>query len=174
MILQATADHLGQIRDICSELDNPAFGKKMEILNGSSIGDHVRHVLECFQCLLSQAPEGRISYDKRKRDPVMAGSTEKCLDVIGALKGMLGAGLPDQQLELEADYSLSGSGPACRLNSSLYRELAYNLEHTVHHLALIRIGVQALDQPIALNEAVGVAASTLRNRNKSSKAVCAQ
>jgi len=52
--------------------------------------------------------------------------------------------------------------------SNYYRELAYNLEHTIHHMALIRVGVNEVSS-IELPVEFGVAYSTVKYRKQ-----CAQ
>jgi len=51
----------------------------------------------------------------------------------------------------------------------LHRELQYNIEHAVHHLAIIKIGVKTLEDSFKLDDNFGIAASTIRNKN-----ACAQ
>ena len=52
--------------------------------------------------------------------------------------------------------------------TNYYREIAYNLEHTIHHMALIRVGLRELGD-IAVDDSYGVASSTLKYRKQ-----CAQ
>jgi hypothetical protein len=46
----------------------------------------------------------------------------------------------------------------------LFRELAYDLEHSIHHQAIIKIAMKNLNSEYALNENFGVARSTIRFR----------
>ena len=54
------------------------------------------------------------------------------------------------------------------LPSNYYREVMYNLEHAIHHHALIKIGIQQFTA-IELPESFGVAPSTMQYRK-----ACAQ
>jgi hypothetical protein len=46
--------------------------------------------------------------------------------------------------------------------TTLLRELTYNIEHTVHHLALIRIGIVAECSYIKIDKTFGYADSTVQ------------
>ena len=68
-------------------------------------------------------------------------------------------------ITLEQQY-LDNSDEVIALSSNYYREIMYNIEHAVHHQALIRIGVQSLRPEMALPKAFGVADSTIQYRNQ--------
>jgi hypothetical protein len=74
---------------------------------------------------------------------------------------------PNKEITLEAeDYS--DTLEVVSIPSNYYRELAYNLEHTIHHMALIRVGVNEVSS-VVLPEEFGVAYSTIKYRQQ-----CAQ
>jgi dihydroorotase-like cyclic amidohydrolase len=53
--------------------------------------------------------------------------------------------------------------------SSSARELAYLLEHTTHHLAMIKISLNNEIEAIKMPENFGVALTTIHHRNSSIK-----
>jgi hypothetical protein len=56
--------------------------------------------------------------------------------------------------------------PTClRRSRPIITEIAYNLEHTIHHMALIRVGLHELGD-ITLDDSYGVAPSTLKYRKR--------
>jgi hypothetical protein len=52
-----------------------------------------------------------------------------------------------------------------KISTNYFREIAYNLEHTIHHMALIRIGLREIGD-IPVDESYGVASSTTKYRQK--------
>ena len=68
---------------------------------------------------------------------------------------------------LEVSYN-EHSNETIVIHTNYYREIAYNLEHTVHHMALIRVGINEV-AAIELPAGYGVASSTIKSRN-----TCAQ
>ena len=68
---------------------------------------------------------------------------------------------------LEALYN-DDSNELTRFHTNYYREVAYNLEHTIHHMALIKVGICEFTD-ILVPEGFGVAASTIKYRKE-----CAQ
>jgi hypothetical protein len=102
-----------------------------------TIGQHVRHIIELFQCLEKGYKEGTVNFEDRKRDVEI--ETDKIL--AGKLLKEIFANLDksNKNLQLEACYD-NQSTQKFFIETNYYREVAYNLEPTIHHMALIRIG----------------------------------
>jgi len=73
---------------------------------------------------------------------------------------------PSKTIVLETSLGLQNETVA--IESNFDRELVYNLEHAIHHMALIRVGINELTDVI-VSEKFGVAPSTIKYR-----AECAQ
>ncbi|XLS28022.1 hypothetical protein ACJD0Z_12520 [Flavobacteriaceae bacterium M23B6Z8] len=170
MLLDATRLNLNQLINLLHQLTETEFTSKLEILNQSSIGMHVRHIVEFYQCLEFAQQSGVVNYDGRKRDHALENSKTICLEALKNILHFLEVNKTDRSLELHCDYSKEDDEMGLlKISTSLLRELQYNLEHAVHHMAIIRIGINALDTAVTLDNSFGVASSTIRN-----KRVCAQ
>jgi hypothetical protein len=106
-----------------------------------------------------------VNYEKRKRDYRI--ETEKDL-AISLLKDIYrNIEKQNKAITLEAeDYC--DEVRVVSIPSNYYRELVYNLEHTIHHMALIRVGVNEVSN-LELPDEFGVAYSTIKYREQ-----CAQ
>lgn len=143
------------------QLDAVVYQQSIPLLSGSSIGQHSRHFIEFFQCLVAQSPLGYINYDLRLRDFKIEQNPLFASQVISDIKDALSH--LDGALELRFEGLVdSGSVP-----SNIYRELIYNIEHTIHHLAIIKIGLKLIVPEMELPESFGVAPSTLAYRKES-------
>jgi len=169
MLFKTTFQNLNQLKDILTQVDNTDLCEKLPILSLSSIGMHIRHVLEFYICLIEAKQTKTINYDLRKRDLALETSTNKCVFIIDDIIKEVKAFTTDEELTLIADYSTEQTENAITLKTSLYRELLYNIEHCTHHMAIIKIGLKSLEKEIHINEGFGVASSTIRNNTK-----CAQ
>ncbi|MFP4060060.1 MAG: DinB family protein [Bacteroidales bacterium] len=157
-------ENLYQLRELLENISIEHYNAKPEILSGASIGQHIRHILEFYLLLVSGSFSGTISYDKRKRDIRIEEDTLFARETIDSLlKGVdtLDANHP---VKLEGDYSTEGESQNL-IDSSVGRELAYCIEHSIHHQALIKAGLIALGAAQITNEYFGVAYSTIRYRN---------
>jgi len=74
---------------------------------------------------------------------------------------------PNRDLILEATYNEQQEG-YLNIQTNFEREIAYNLEHTIHHMALIRVGV-AEATTLQVPDEFGVASATVKYRKS-----CAQ
>ncbi len=99
-----------------------------------------------------------VNYDQRKRDIKIETNRVYAISLLRAITAFLE--YEDKPLVLVADFS--GEEP-CSVKTNFYRELVYNLEHTVHHMALLRIGVKEVSE-IYLPDDFGVAMSTIKYR----------
>ena len=153
------------------QISAEAYQRQLDLLFGASIGQHTRHFLEFFQCLLDQiddtAPE--VNYAARARhlaietDPAHA---SRLIDVLAKrildLEGNVNCRLVCTEHFDDAQH-------VC-VDSSLERELIYNIEHTIHHLAIIKIGLAIIAPDIPLPAHFGVAPSTVKYK----QGICAQ
>jgi hypothetical protein len=165
MINSITTNHLSQLQLLIKRLSDEQLAERLAILGGSSLGKHVRHILEFYICLCDSLETGKLNYDLRKRDKEMETSTKKCLHIITGILVTLDQYDTDFPMKLYADYSVSEENGKITLDTTFYRELLYNGEHIVHHLAIIRIGMASKENFIEIEENMGVAASTIRNKN---------
>ncbi len=136
-----------------------------KILFNATIGQHVRHIIELFQCLEKGYDEGVVNYEKRKRDYQIETNKELASALLKEVYQDIGRSNKEIILEAEDYYDTL---EVAAIPSNYYRELAYNLEHTIHHMALIRVGVNEVSS-IGLPDEFGVAYSTVKYRQQ-----CAQ
>src|SRR6476660_9722951 len=123
-----------QLSESIQQLSDEQYKQPSNILFNATIGQHVRHVIELFICLNEGYETGVVNYEKRRRDIRI--ETDKRLAV--ALLQELFAGLdrPDKDLLLHSNYD-ELTAELISIQTNYYREIIYNLEHTVHHMALI-------------------------------------
>ena len=74
---------------------------------------------------------------------------------------------PNIELKIEAAEYAQGEIPVL-IPSNYYREVAGNLEHTKHHMAMIRIVITEISS-VCMPESFGVAFSTLKFREQMTK-----
>ena len=156
---------LGQLDELVTGLTDEQYIARIGILSDASIGQHVRHVVEFFVELYIGYVNGMVNYDQRKRDLEIENDRDYARRLIQEVVAFLN--YEDKSLVLSADLG-GEDGLSCFVQTNFSRELIYNLEHVVHHMALLRIGVGVVSD-LSLPADFGVAASTLKYR-----AACAQ
>jgi hypothetical protein len=156
-IQQKTIQMLEQLSSLAGILSPEEFTAPLDLLQGNSIGKHIRHIIEFFECLLEGIPAAEINYDLRQRNLRIENEPDFCLARIKILQSGISE-MVDAPMILKADF---GSGIQ-EFQTSVFRELAFSMDHCIHHLALIRIGLRERLPELALVEDFGVAFSTLR------------
>jgi uncharacterized damage-inducible protein DinB len=128
----------------------------------ASIGQHYRHVLEHFQCLLQGAASGEVNYDSRQRNPrietetAYAGAATR--EVLQQIENWTDVTL-QQRCTTVSTVAYHSDAPST-ISSNLARELAYCIGHAIHHYAIIRLLCSHLGVQIPAE--FGYAPSTLK------------
>lgn len=160
-ITQFNIKNLREIHSLISNLDDAFYAEPIAVLSGASVGAHVRHILEFYVCLFREKDEV-ICYDERDRNHKIETDRTFALAIIQQIILKLDVITDDRAITLKANYAKEGSFPL-NLHSSLYRELAYCLDHSIHHQALIKVAIKFYNKSISMDENFGVAPSTIRN-----------
>jgi uncharacterized damage-inducible protein DinB len=150
------------LHDLVEQLGEDDYSTPLPVLGKASLGMHLRHILE-FYITLMDSEGDEVDYDARLRDKALETERSAALKKLAALRRWLAALHNDRQIVLLADHSVDGSSQE-RMATSLFRELAYGFDHGIHHMALLRIGVEQHFPHIALATDFGVAPSTIRSR----------
>lgn len=154
-----------QLSEVIDHLTVEQYQTPSENLSGSSVGQHTRHIIELFQCLLAGYASGTVCYDDRKRDVRIETDPLFAKQLLGDIASSVEQ--ENIELQLAGVYDETAT-EQLHLTTNYNRELLYNFEHTVHHMALIRVGLKELKtEPVG--EHFGIATSTIRHREQ-----CAQ
>jgi hypothetical protein len=151
-----------QLQDALQGLSDAEYAAPVPALSHNSIGSHVRHIIEMFQCLMEGYPTGLVDYARRKRNRTIEENKKVAIELLGSL--LENFDRPNKVLSVSAEYADEQDEPI-RVDSNYERELVFNLEHTIHHMALIRIGIAGASG-IRLPESFGVAFATVNYRNQ--------
>jgi uncharacterized damage-inducible protein DinB len=163
MELQKIVSHVFlQLSLSLDQLENDQYSYPCKNLSGNTVGQHVRHIIEMFQCLETGYLIGEVDYDKRKRDHNIETDKKFATELLQEIIGQITR--KNKSLQLLTYYD-DLSGVPERIETNYHREIAYNLEHTIHHMALIRVGLRELGD-ISVDDSYGVATSTLKYRKQ--------
>lgn len=166
MVLKDSIDEIfDQLCSVLLKLTNEQYSLQSKALFNASIGQHVRHIIELFLCLDNGYKTGVINYEKRERNPALETDRILAVEKLSLISNSIAR--KDQVLLLEANYR-EHTENTFFVSTNYWREIIYNLEHTVHHMALIRVALNELTD-IVVPQEFGVAASTIRHQKK-----CAQ
>ena len=159
MNFKAIKTALEELKMVLAQLSNNDYSLPILFLGNASIGEHTRHIIEMFQCLLSSYETGLLNYDNRLRNNLIETNAKFAIQNIDEIifsidknnkKINLNQLLFDQNITLESNY---------------FRELLYNLEHCIHHQALIKVALFQFEN-IQIVENFGIAPSTIKHRKE--------
>ena len=157
---EASTRILDQLSDLTSNISENDYCTPIESLSRSTIGQHLRHTLEFFLCLQHGFSDGVVNYDKRQHEKLIESDKYIALATINRIKDFIATQQVDKVLKLEVGYDQSDE--FFSMNTNYMRELVYNIEHAVHHMALIKIGIREAASYVEIPADFGIAASTIR------------
>ena len=166
MLHNVTSDTLSQLRYIIYQLTDEEYTCKLNILNKSSIGQHVRHVLEFYICLSEGIHSGVVDYDKRTRNLSIENDPKFAIKLLDELSHIFCIeSIEDKPLKNLIEFN----GVKMVTDSSVGREMVYLIEHSVHHYAIIAITLRNDFNHIAMLSDFGVAYSTSKHKRGAEK-----
>ncbi|HHZ81900.1 MAG TPA: hypothetical protein EYN64_04160, partial [Flavobacteriales bacterium] len=67
-LIHSNIAQLEEVKGLLSVISDTLYTEEKEVLSGSTIGGHVRHLLEFYLAVDSGLDLGRVCYDARSRD----------------------------------------------------------------------------------------------------------
>ena len=159
MLINSIHASLNEMIDLLNQLSNEAYENPCDELSSASIGEHTRHIIEMFQCLENQYESGVVNYDNRARNKQIQVDTDFAISQIISIKN----NLEKENKKIELQQIIDGE--EIIIESNYNRELLYNLEHCIHHQALIKVAILLTDD-LQVDANFGVARSTIEYRNQ--------
>ncbi|MGI9281698.1 MAG: DinB family protein [Endozoicomonas sp.] len=160
LILQGNQEAVEQIIGFVSGLSADDYRFRDTDLFQSTIGQHLRHVLDLYEALRAPAEAGLVDFDLRRRGLLLEHEKSAGLAELKDLQQWLKS-LKAEDLatltELKTEVLLSEAS-SIRLSSSLARELIFASSHLTHHLALMATIAKVAGNKI--DPSVGMAPAT--------------
>lgn len=168
---QACGQGLQQCQQLLAALSAADYASSST--DAASIGAHVRHIIERYQCFLAGLSVGCVEYDARNRDRALEDSPRAAALALASIRRRLGALTVDSR-SLQVRESVHPEGATGEATSTMARELLALVSHTTHHLAMIAMLARQLGYN--LDASFGKAASTIihEQRSSSRRAECGQ
>jgi hypothetical protein len=142
------SDLLDGLAELLIRVSPEAYiARPVPALSGS-IGEQVRHTLDHISALLTAVPGGTLSYDRRHRGTPVENSLRAALDETLRLRELVefSAGRPlDEPVVVTAKLAASEEVESW---STIGRELAFVVAHTIHHEAIIALLLAVQGVPV--------------------------
>lgn len=151
---------IGQCGELLDQIPPDAYARPGAD-GDSSIGAHVRHLLDRFHCFFAGLDGSRVDYDDRRRDPAVEAGPDAARSALAAAARRL-EGLDLTAVEREpmtVRETAHPLGPRVEVSSTVGRELMALVTHSTHHLAIMT--VIARRHGFAVDIDIGKAPSTL-------------
>lgn len=157
-LFEQLTEQLFTLKSILEELNEEQFTYPCAYLSHATIGGHTRHIIELLKCATDGYQRGNIDYTNRSRNLILEQNKNAA---IAETNNLLHSVI---QLNKEVEVATDDGS----IKSNYYREILYHVDHTVHHLALIKVSL--LDQNIQVtNKNLGMAYSTIRYQQQTGK-----
>lgn len=162
MNFESIQNTLTELQKLITQLNSEDYCKPISNLSGATIGEHSRHIIELFQCVVNSYALGNLNYDNRERNTLIQTNRNYALATIDTLLEEIEK--PNKKILLEQKISKE----ILQIETNYYREMVYNLEHCIHHQALIKVAILEMHY-LTVDANFGVAPSTIEYRKQ-----CAQ
>ena len=149
---------LTEQQNLLRKVSAKMYTQSIPSLDGSTIGGHTRHIIEFLEILLNSYHTNQINYDERQRNPELEQNPEKAIEIISEI--LFSINLPNKNLTMHQTVGTI----SLEIPTNFFRELLYNIEHCIHHQALIKVAFNEIKMSHLLNKNFGIAPSTIQYR----------
>lgn len=159
-LVETLSGLLDDVASLVATMDTTAYATSSVPGVSGSIGKHVRHLLDHVGALLEAGGASVVDYDRRQRGGPVESDPAEALATLFRLQRALES-LPGRQQDeyVRVRIQLDADGASMTSWSTLGRELAFVINHTIHHQALIALLVATADR-LMLPSRFGMAPST--------------
>jgi hypothetical protein len=102
-----------------------------------------------------------VNYADRKRDMNIGNDPAYALEALDGIENSISRENKALSIIVEKDIDA--------VESNYHRELIYNLEHSIHHQALVKVGLLELEKSDIVSSSFGIAPSTITFRKQLSQ-----
>lgn len=158
--VEGCLDIAHEAMNLLNRLSAPQYNQIAEPFLQSSIGQHMRHILDVFHATMSWPHCEIIDYDIRRRTHMVEKDKSMAIDEWQGITQWL-KGIECDQLNkrLEVKNEVNATRQISVLSHSTFaRELSFISTHAVHHFALIRVSL--FYQGISSGDTFGMAPTT--------------
>jgi hypothetical protein len=130
---------LEELSEVVAGLSPDAYRARLLPNASGSIGEHVRHCLDHVSALVSADYSSCLSYERRDRGTAVETEPAHALRCIQLLRIKVAVGQWSARLDepICVTSTMTRGGAVLAGMSTLARELAFVLNHTIHHQAMI-------------------------------------
>jgi hypothetical protein len=164
MIFSNIKKQLDQLIHLLNQLESDQYTKQIAHLSNASIGEHSRHIIELLKCTIDGYSTNKVDYINRSRNTDIEKDQYLAVKTIESL--LVKLNLPDKILNL--NISEKEGLQSQQVFTTYYRELVYNEEHIIHHLALIKVALFDMNLDL-VDQSFGLAHSTMLYQKKGVK-----
>lgn len=149
---------LTEQQNLLRKVSAKMYTQSIPSLDGSTIGGHTRHIIEFLEILLNSYHTNQINYDERQRNLELEKNPEQAIQAISEILSRIN--LPNKNLIMHQTVGTV----SLEIPTNFFRELLYNIEHCIHHQALIKVAFNEIKMSHLLNKNFGIAPSTIQYR----------
>jgi hypothetical protein len=157
MIFIQITEQLKSLSNLLMLLNDKQYNQKSSFLGDASIGGHTRHIIELLKCATDGYHTSIVDYLNRVRNLAIETDKSIAIQELNFVTNQIVK--PDIQMKLVIESGEENS--AEYVTTTYFREIVYNTEHAIHHLALIRVALREMNLEI-VGDDFGMAYSTIK------------
>lgn len=173
-VINSSIEVFDQLANFIGSIDNDIYRQHSRPLFDSSIGEHLRHILDIYQALIRNKQDDIIDYDIRLRGIPLETDRQDAMTTLTIVREWLMQLTPhdmSRSVSISTEVAISEQHSAL-FQTSFGRELFFASNHTIHHLALMVTLAKVLGCQV--NNDYGVAPATATYIRQQEKQSCAR